>query len=60
MLTLHRLAAPARSWHGTTTVAAPPTARIARKLQPGQYWLSVRHKDGNATGVYSVGATTRG
>jgi hypothetical protein len=34
--------------------------RIVRKLQPGEYWLSVRHKDGNATGAYSVGVTTRG
>jgi hypothetical protein len=32
--------------------------RIVRKLQPGEYWLSVRHKDGNATGAYSVGVTT--
>lgn len=35
-------------------------ARIVRKLQPGEYWLSVRHGDGNANGAYSVGATTRG
>ena len=35
-------------------------ARIVRKLQPGEYWLSVRHKDGNATGAYSVGVTTPG
>lgn len=34
--------------------------RILRQLQPGEYWLSVRHKDGNATGAYSVGVTTRG
>ena len=27
-------------------------ARIVRKLQPGEYWLTVRHKDGNATGAY--------
>ena len=30
-------------------------ARIVRKLTPGDYWLSVRHKDPTATGVYSVG-----
>lgn len=34
-------------------------ARIVRKLLPGQYWLSVRHKDTTATGTYSVGVTTR-
>ena len=34
--------------------------RILRQLQPGEYWLSVRHKDGNATGAYPVGVTTRG
>jgi hypothetical protein len=35
-------------------------AGIVRKLQPGEYWLSVRHKDGNANGAYSVGVTIRG
>ena len=35
-------------------------ASIVRKLQPGEYWLSVRHKDGNATSAYSVGVTIRG
>ncbi len=34
-------------------------ARIVRKLRPGSYWLSVRHKDPTATGVYSVGVKTR-
>jgi hypothetical protein len=34
-------------------------ARIIRKLLPGEYWLSVRHKDPSATGTYSVGITTR-
>ncbi|MGH9272796.1 MAG: M12 family metallopeptidase [Ilumatobacteraceae bacterium] len=34
-------------------------ARIVRKLQPGEYWLTVRHKDPTATGTYSVGLTTR-
>jgi len=34
-------------------------ARIVRKLLPGQYWLSVRHKNAAATGTYSVGVTTR-
>jgi astacin (peptidase family M12A) len=30
-------------------------ARIVRKLQPGTYWLSVRHKNPAATGTYTVG-----
>ncbi|CAN5779927.1 MAG: M12 family metallopeptidase [Ilumatobacteraceae bacterium] len=34
-------------------------ARIVRKLQPGEYWVTVRQKDPTATGVYSVGLTTR-
>jgi hypothetical protein len=34
-------------------------ARIVRKLQPGSYWLSVRHKTPAMTGVYSVGVKTR-
>jgi hypothetical protein len=34
-------------------------ARIVRKLWPGEYWLSVRHKDPDALGVYSVGLKKR-
>jgi hypothetical protein len=34
-------------------------ARIVRKLQPGGYWLTVRHKNANATGSYSVGVKLR-
>jgi methylphosphotriester-DNA--protein-cysteine methyltransferase len=34
-------------------------ARIVRKLQLGEYWRSMRHKDSNATGAFSVGVTTR-
>jgi hypothetical protein len=30
-------------------------ARIVRKLYPGSYWLSVRHKDPAATGQYTIG-----
>ena len=29
--------------------------RIVRKLQPGSYWLSVRHKDPTAIGTYTIG-----
>ncbi len=34
-------------------------ARIVRKLQPGEYWLTVRHKKPTATGSYSVGVKKR-
>lgn len=34
-------------------------ARIVRKLQPGEYWLTVRHKKAAATGSYSVGVKKR-
>jgi hypothetical protein len=34
-------------------------ARIVRKLQSGQYWVTVRHKHPAAVGAYSVGITSR-
>jgi hypothetical protein len=34
-------------------------ARIVRKLQPGDYWLTVRHKTPAATGSYTVGVKKR-
>ena len=34
-------------------------ARIVRKLQPGEYWLTVRHKHPAATGSYTVGVKKR-
>jgi hypothetical protein len=34
-------------------------ARIVRKLQPGSYWLSVRHKKPASTGNYSIGVKKR-
>jgi hypothetical protein len=34
-------------------------ARIVRKLQPGTYWLTVRHFNAAATGSYSIGVTRR-
>lgn len=34
-------------------------ARIVRKLQPGEYWLTVRHKMAHTTGSYSVGVKKR-
>jgi hypothetical protein len=60
VLTSHGSADPgaALAWDGDRGGTA--NARILRQLQPGEYWLSVRHKDGNATGAYSVGVTTRG
>lgn len=59
VLTLHGPADPdaVLAWDDRGRAA---NARIVRMLQPGEYWLSVRHGDGNANGAYSVGATTRG
>jgi hypothetical protein len=34
-------------------------ARIVRKLQPGEYWLTVRHKRAHATGQYTIGIKKR-
>ena len=34
-------------------------ARIVRKLLPGDYWLSVRHKDTRALGTYTIGVKSR-
>jgi len=34
-------------------------ARIVRKLQPGDYWLTVRHKLAHATGSYTIGVKKR-
>ena len=61
VLTSHRLADPGAvlAWDDDDRGRAA-NASIVRKLQPGEYWLSVRHKDGNATGAYSVGVTIRG
>jgi hypothetical protein len=35
-------------------------ARIVRKLLPGSYWLSVRHKNPAATGQYTIGVKKAG
>ena len=34
-------------------------ARIVRKLLPGDYWVTVKHKHPSSTGRYSVGVTRR-
>ena len=34
-------------------------ARIVRKLQPGEYWLTVRHKQPTGTGAYGIAVKTR-
>jgi hypothetical protein len=61
VLTSHRPADPGAvlAWDDDDRGRAA-NASIVRKLQPGEYWLSVRHKDGNTTGAYSVGVTTPG
>jgi hypothetical protein len=38
---------------------AGANARIVRKLQPGDYWLTVRHKTNTGTGGYTVGVKRR-
>jgi hypothetical protein len=38
---------------------AGANARIVRKLQPGTYWLSVRHKLATGTGSYAVSVSER-
>jgi hypothetical protein len=60
VLTSHGCADPGAvlAWDDDRGSAA--NTRIVRKLQHGEYWLSVRHKDGNASGAYFVGVTTRG
>lgn len=35
-------------------------ARIVKKLLPGSYWLTVRHKNHPATGHYTIGVKLRG
>lgn len=35
-------------------------ARIVRRLAPGTYWLSVRHKKRGGTGTYTVGVKAQG
>jgi hypothetical protein len=34
-------------------------ARIVRKLQPGDYWLTVKHKNPQQRGAYTIGLKTR-
>ena len=33
-------------------------ARIVRKLEPGSYWLTVRHKQPGGAGTYTIGVKT--
>ena len=35
-------------------------ARIVRRLNPGSYWLSVRHKNPTGTGQYTIGVKKAG
>jgi len=59
VLTLHGPNDPGAVLAWDDDLGRSTNARIVRKLQPGEYWLSVRHKDPTATGTYSVGITTR-
>ena len=60
VLTSHASADPGAVLAWDDDRGSTANARIVRKLQPGEYWLSVRHNDGNTTGAYSVGVATRG
>jgi hypothetical protein len=59
VLTLHGPNDPGAVLAWDDDRGAGTNARIVRKLLPGEYWLSVRHKNPDGTGVYSVGVSTR-
>jgi Bacterial pre-peptidase C-terminal domain/Astacin (Peptidase family M12A) len=40
-------------------LGAGRNARIVRKLQPGKYWLGVRHKEQTGTGSYTIAVKRR-
>jgi len=40
-------------------LGAGTNARLVRKLQPGEYWVTVHHHDPAGTGTYDVGVTKR-
>jgi hypothetical protein len=60
VLTLHGPADPGAVLAFDDDRGVGTNARIVRKLVPGDYWLSVRHKDPTATGTYAVAVRTRG
>jgi hypothetical protein len=59
VLTLHGPTDPGAVLAFDDDRGAGANARIVRKLLPGDYWLSVRHKDPTRTGTYAVAVRTR-
>lgn len=59
VLTLHGPNDPGAVLAWDDDLGRGANARIVRKLQAGEYWVAVRHKDPASTGTYSVGVTTR-
>ena len=59
MVTLHGPGDPGAVVAWDDDRGAGHNARIVRKLQPGMYWLSVRHKDPGGGGGYEIGVKTR-
>lgn len=59
VLTLHGPDDPGAVLAWDDDLGKGANARIVRKLGAAEYWLTVRHKDPDALGVYSVGITTR-
>jgi hypothetical protein len=55
---------PPHPTNGANLIAPSASSKIEyghlTRAEIAEYWLSVRHKDGNASGAYSVGVTTRG
>ena len=60
VLTLHGPNAPGAVLAWDDDRGKGKNARIVRKLFPGSYWLSVRHKDPAATGTYTIGVKKQG
>jgi len=59
VLTLHGPGDPGAVLAWDDDLGRGVNARIVRKLQPGSYWLTVRHKTPGSTGLYTVGVKRR-
>jgi hypothetical protein len=59
VLTLHGPNDPGAVFAWDDDLGKERNARLVRKLVPGEYWITVRHKDPVATGAYDIGVTRR-
>jgi hypothetical protein len=59
LLTLHGPGDPGAVLTFDDDRGAGLNARIVRKLQPAEYWLTVRHKSPGGQGTYDIGVTRR-